>query len=95
VPYCTTTLKAEHAEDVINLISRIAIEHFRAREAYPLESGEWNIDAGENDVRAIHRDNNGIIRFFCRYESDIQPTEKKINDFASNHPDECKSIATA
>jgi len=92
MPYCSTALKADHAGDAINLISLIATERFRAKEAYSLESGRWNIDAGENDVRAIYRNDDGLIKFFCRYESDIQPTEAKINNFAINHSDVCKAI---
>lgn len=29
MPYCSTALKAKHADETIDLISRIAIEHFR------------------------------------------------------------------
>jgi hypothetical protein len=93
MPYCSTALKAKHADETIDLISRIAKEHFRTREAYPLESdGRWNIDAGENDVRAICDEDGDTIKFFCRYQSDIQRTEAKINDFASKYSDACKAI---
>jgi hypothetical protein len=43
--------------------------------------------------KALQSEDNGIIRFFCRYQSDIQRTEAKINDFASNHCDACEAIA--
>ena len=95
MPYCSTALAAKQADKVIDLISLIAVEHFRARDAYPLESdGRWNIDGGENDVRAIQSEDSNIIKFFCRYETDIKRTEAKIDYFAKNHSDVCQVIAT-
>lgn len=91
MPYCNAALKTE-PEDAEAIIARFAIDNFRAQAAYPLTSGMWNIDAGENDVRAVHHDNNGIIRFFCRYQHDVQFTEAKISDFASKHSDFCEVI---
>jgi hypothetical protein len=93
MPYCSTALKAKHADETIVLISRIAKEHFRARDAYRLESdGRWNIDAGENDVRAICDEDGDIIKFFCRYKHDVERTEAKIADFASKHDNECSLV---
>ena len=93
MPYCSTALEAKQADKVIDLISLIAVEHFRARDAYPLESdGRWNIDGGENDVRAIQSEDSNIIKFFCSYQAEIKRTEAKITDFASNHSGICKAI---
>ena len=89
MPLCKHALKVERLEDTSKIITQVAVEHFRAQDAYLLTDGMWNIDAGENDVRAIHRDNNGIIKFFCRYEHDIPRTDDKIADFASKHHDQC------
>lgn len=92
MPHCQNALKVQKLEDTERVIASIAVEHFRARNAYPLDGDMWNIDAGENDVRAIHRDDNGIIRFFCRYKEDLPRTEAKIAAFASEHGGECRLI---
>ncbi len=44
-------------ESAERVISKIASEQFRARQAYPL-------NCSENDAGAAHRDDNGVIRFF-------------------------------
>lgn len=93
MPYCTIALQAKQADKATDLISSIAIEHFRARVAHQLDGGSWNIDGGENDVRAIQSEDGSIIKFFCRYEADIRRTEAKIDDFAINHSNHCKVIA--
>lgn len=79
MPYCPTALVADDPNQATALIKSIAIEHFRARDAYLLDNDSWNIDAGENDVRAINRNDEGVIQFFCRYAEDIQRTESKKN----------------
>lgn len=72
----------ENAE-AINV--KFAVDNFRAQNPSPLMGGMWNIDAGENDVRAIHRDDNAIIRFFCRSERDLPRMEQKIIEFVSEN----------
>lgn len=89
MPYCHTVLKANAPENVESLIVTIAVEHFRARDAYRLTGGMWNIDAGENDVRAIQLNDDGIIRFFCRNQQYAERIEAKIADFANKHADKC------
>ncbi len=91
MPYCPTAIIANTPSLSTKLIKMIAIEHFRARDAYLLDNDSWNIDAGENDVRAINRNDDGIIQFFCRYAEDIKRTESKIIRFAENHEDECST----
>jgi hypothetical protein len=92
MPYCNAALKAERPEETEGIIFKIAIDEFRAQNAYPLTSGMWNIDAGENDVRAIRDTNSSIIRFFCRNEEDLARTEAKINNFASRNSRACELI---
>ncbi|WP_419227289.1 hypothetical protein [Alteromonas sp. OM2203] len=92
MPHCQHALKVQRPDEANKIIAQIAVEYFRAQDAYPLTDGMWNIDGGENNVRAIHRDNNGIIKFFCRYEGDLPRTEAKIADFASKHDGECSLI---
>lgn len=82
MPYCKSSLQTE-PENAEAIIIKFAVDKFRAENAYPLTGGMWNIDAGENDVRAIYRDNNGIIKFFCRSKQDLPRIEKKIAEFAS------------
>lgn len=94
MPYCSNALVANNADQAEKLIAQIAVEHFKARDAYLLDNNSWNIDAGENDVRAINRNDDGVIQFFCRYEDDLVRTESKIEDFAHNHCSECRMIKT-
>lgn len=77
-----TANEPENAE-AINV--KFEVDNFRAQNAYPLTGGMRNIDAGENDVRAIHRDDNAIIRFFCRSERDQPRMEQKFIEFASEN----------
>lgn len=87
MPYCTLalSLSVEQAQDAQNIISRIAIEQFNAKEAYPLDAGMFSIDRGENNVRAILSDENKLIKFFSRYKKDSLFYDKKIQAFAINH----------
>ncbi|NMH61006.1 hypothetical protein [Alteromonas ponticola] len=77
---------------VENIINRIAIDKFRARQAYSLDSNMWNIDGSLNDVRAVCNDGNEIVKFFCRYEEDIKRTDAKIAEFARNHSTLCELV---
>lgn len=89
MPYCSTALKAVYPDQAVQLIAKTAIKQFNARDAYLLDNDSWNIDAGENDVRAINRNSDGVIQFFCRYANDVQRTEQKIKSFVEQHKSEC------
>jgi hypothetical protein len=92
MPYCNTALKIERPEEVTKILSTFAREQCKARSAYPLTSGQFNIDGGENDLRAVRQNEPDIVGFFCRYEHDLGKTKTKIQAFANNHPLECKTV---
>lgn len=92
MPYCSSALVANDPDLSHKLIAKVATECFRARDAYLLDNDSWNIDAGENDVRAINRNPDGVIQFFCRYADDIKRTETKIENFAREHGNDCRIV---
>ncbi|MFT7009802.1 MAG: hypothetical protein ACJAXJ_004356 [Colwellia sp.] len=94
MPHCSIALKVDDLESVESTIKTFAVEQYKANSAYHLDGGMWNIDAGENDVRAIVREENSIIKFFCRYRTDVSKTEARISDFANTHSKECTAIHT-
>ena len=57
----------------------------KGQAAYHLEHNIFNVDAGENDLRALHDIENGVVKFICRYKEDLPRIEAKIADFASKH----------
>lgn len=89
---CNTMLKITEDTDVQQLLSVFTREHFiGGRAAYPLPSScGYNIDAGENDIRAYVDDEQLIIRFICRYQKDIKKYDDKLREFAATHNNECE-----
>ena len=47
--------------------------------------GTFSIDAGENDIRAIYDAANVELKFFCRYQRDMNFYDKKLIAFATKH----------
>lgn len=83
------SLKLKEPANIEQVLSQFAVESFPfGRAAYPLTSGMYNVDAGENDFRAVDS-GNGIINFICREQRDADRYERKIREFAENHPSDC------
>ena len=53
--------------------------------AYQLDGGSYSTDAGKNDIRAIYDQENIEIKFFWRYQRDINFFDKKLMAFATKH----------
>lgn len=92
MPYCSTAIQTVFPDETENTIVTLAKEIYHAETAHPLTNGMWNIDGGENDVRAICRDENGLVKFFCRYEEEVTRTERKVEAFVESHPEKCQLV---
>ena len=53
--------------------------------AYQLGNNRYSIDAGENDLRAIFDEDERLVKFFCRYNSEKERYEKMLLSFAKKH----------
>ncbi len=83
--YCKTAISISDDVDSQTLLTKLAIECFGAREAVPVDSRQYVIDAGMNDVRAVVNEEKSLIAFCCRYKNDVPKTEEKIQRFAQAH----------
>ncbi|MCP1338167.1 hypothetical protein NJR55_01050 [Idiomarina sp. M1R2S28] len=73
-------------ERVEEVLSSLTKESFVGGQfAYQLDDGSYSIDAGENDIRAIYDEENAAIKFFCRYQRDMNFYDKKLMAFATKH----------
>lgn len=50
-----------------------------------LDEGGFNIDTGENDIRAYYNEDSETLRFFCRYERDKSFYDNRLARFAQKH----------
>lgn len=87
MPYCDLAIKVKENSTLTHVVSCLAKEAFSAIEAHKLTSDMWNIDAGENDIRAVISEEDSIIRLFCRYDNSRESAEKKITSFCLKHSD--------
>jgi hypothetical protein len=86
MPYCQTNFRAVPPERVEEVLSLLTKESFvGGQSAYQLDDGSYSIDAGENDIRAIYDQENAEIKFFCRYQRDMNFYDKKLMAFATKH----------
>ena len=86
MPYCKTVFQQIDQNHVEAILSAFTRENFvGGQAAYELEGGGFNIDAGENDVRAYYYENDCSIKFVCRDEGDMRFYDKKLSLFASKH----------
>ncbi len=70
-------------EDVLSSFTK---ESFvGGQSAYQLDDGCYSIDAGENDIRAIYDEENAALKFFYRYQRDMNFYDKKLMAFATKH----------
>ena len=84
--YCRTAFQIVKPEQVENVLSTFTREYFvGGRAAYQLDDGTYSVDAGENDIRAIYDQENAEIKFFCRYQRDMNFYDKKLMAFATKH----------
>lgn len=91
MPYCATVFQPIAHDKVEAILSAFTIENFvGAQAAYKLEGGGFNIDAGENDVRAYYDEHELSLKFICRHERYASFYDKKLSTFASKHGIEIK-----
>ncbi|HBC3374051.1 TPA: hypothetical protein KDY48_004311 [Vibrio parahaemolyticus] len=83
--YCKTAIFISDEVDIHTLLTRFATECYGAREAIPIDSHQFNIDAGMNDVRAVVKRESTLITFCCRYQRDVRRTEEKVQSFIREH----------
>lgn len=86
MPYCHTHLldvAPEQIEDVLSTFTRENIAG--GQKAYGLGDNGYNIDAGENDIRAYYVENEATIKFFCRDKRDMTFYDRKLTAFASKY----------
>ncbi len=88
MPYCNNEILVLDLDktSVIQVIDKIAVAKFKAQKATCLDNGNFNIDGGLNDVRAVISEEVGLIEFCCRYARDIPRVESLISDFVSKNP---------
>ena len=86
MPSCRTVFHAVQQHHVAELLSCYTREYYTdGRQAYMLEDGGFNIDAGENDIRAYYSECSETLHFFCRYERDKSFYDKRLARFAQKH----------
>lgn len=83
--YCKLALKLDPELDVQEILSLFAVEHYSAQQAVQIDSTQFVVDNGMNDLRATLKTEEGFIIFCCRYEQDIARTETKILQFSQKH----------
>lgn len=95
MPHCHTTFESMNPEQVESTLSILANECFvGGQKAYKLDDGGYNIDAGENDIRAYYDEDEKTLKFICRNERDRACYDRKLMVFAINHGIDMKRSAT-
>lgn len=86
MPSCQTVFFAVQQHHVAELLSCFTREHYTdGHQAYMLDDGGFNIDAGENDIRAYYNEDSETLRFFCRYERDKSFYDNRLTKFAQKY----------
>lgn len=86
MPYCKIVFSIPISDDVLPTLSEFTKQYFvQGQAAYEIDTNRYAIDAGENDVRALYDEENGLVKFFCRYEEDMAKYDKKLQQFAVSH----------
>ena len=92
--YCHTTFQTVKPEQAKNVLSIFTQENFvGGQTAHNLDDGGFNIDAGENDIRAYYDEAEETIKFICRDDRDLTFYEKKLKFFANKHNLKTKRLA--
>ena len=96
MPYCQTNFRTVPPERVEEVLSSLTKESFVVgQSAYQLNDGSYSVDAGENDIRAIYDQENAELKFFCRYQRDMNFYDKKLMAFATKHDIDTKPCTTS
>ena len=86
MPLCQTVFYAVRQSQVEELLADYTREHYAdGHKTYMLDDGGFNIDAGENDIRAYYNEDSETLCFFCRYERDKAFYDKRLVRFAQKH----------
>lgn len=86
MPYCRTQFHIAPPQKVEDVLSSFTRENYvSGQRAYLLNDGSYNVDAGENDIRAYFDENEATIKFFCRDELDVEFYDRKLTSFAAKH----------
>lgn len=86
MPFCKTVFHPVQQNHVVELLSGYTREYYADdHRAYMLDDGGFNIDAGNNDIRAYYNEDSETLRFFCRYERDAAFYDKRLAKFAQKH----------
>lgn len=86
MPNCHTRFELLNPEQVESTLNILINECFvGGQKAYKLDDGGFNIDAGENDIRAYYDEDEETLNFICRYERDRALYDRKLMVFAINH----------
>ncbi len=83
--YCQSAWKLKDDVDEKVLLTLFAKEHFKALEAVQIDTYQYGVDNGLNDLRAVLKPELNLITFCCRYEKDVQRIETIIRQFAVEH----------
>ncbi len=83
--YCKVAILIDDNVDIQKLLTALAYECYNASRAVKIDSRQWGIDSGMNNVRAVIRNENTVIAFCCRYQRDVQMTEDKVQRFSLAH----------
>ena len=95
MPYCSKAIKLNDQCDwpIDEALAEIGKELFKAEAVHHLQGNSYNIDGGENDVRALVEAEERVICLFCRYEKDVDKIEEKLAEFTSRHMEQCLLVA--
>lgn len=86
MPYCATAFQSIAHDEVETTLSAFTKENFvGGQAAHKLDGGGFNIDAGENDIRAYYDEAEGSIKFICRDKRYMPFYDKKLLAFASKY----------
>ncbi len=83
--YCKIAILVNDDADIQMLLTACAWEYFNSSRAVKIDTRQWGIDNGMNNVRAVIRNNGTIRAFCCRYRRDVQMTEDKVQRFSQAH----------
>lgn len=94
MPYCSIAIKLKDECDwsIDDALAEIGKELFKAETVHGLHGDSHNIDAVENNVRAIVTPEERHICLFCRYEKDAAKIEDKIARFVTAHSNQYELI---
>jgi hypothetical protein len=72
--------------DHLDTINRFANTQLRAKRAIELSSNEFNVDDGQNDLRAYWNPYDRSFRFIARYKKEACRMERCVKRFIEQNP---------